>query len=455
MASSTASMADVRECVLGTGPFGPAEVDRLADALGRDASVFRQLRSAVRECEETGERSPAAAVRLGVCQYLLGRLPQAVETLKAADGGAMAHFYLGLALVGLAHRDHRIDATSSIEMVHKAQEAFSAAAKAGYDAVSCRTKEAGCFRLAGEIAKADAALASVADAAVASADYWCEMGSLAKEKGDLCAASQHFERSLAVDAGHSESLFSLGVLNDQAGNDKEARSLFERSLERYPQRVGALVNLGLLYEDIDAFDKAQHCYERVLEAFPENARARLFLKDSTASGDLQTSENQQRQRDRLEQVLSLPVSDFELSVRSRNCLAKMGIQTLGDLARTTERSILESKNFGETSLVEIKEMLATKGLTLGQLAPQLGEDEVATDGQETVLEQQEIHGLSLDELSLSVRARKCMTKLAISTIGELVRRTAEDLMECKNFGVTSLNEVRERLADRGLRLRGE
>jgi DNA-directed RNA polymerase subunit alpha len=48
-----------------------------------------------------------------------------------------------------------------------------------------------------------------------------------------------------------------------------------------------------------------------------------------------------------------------------------------------------------------------------------------------------------------------MTKLGINTIGELVRRTGEDLMECKNFGVTSLNEVREKLVERGLRLRGE
>jgi DNA-directed RNA polymerase subunit alpha len=36
-----------------------------------------------------------------------------------------------------------------------------------------------------------------------------------------------------------------------------------------------------------------------------------------------------------------------------------------------------------------------------------------------------------------------------------VRRTGEDLMECKNFGVTSLNEVREKLAERGLKLRGD
>jgi len=454
MTSLAAPSIDVRDSVLGTGPFGPDEVDRLADALGRDAAVFRQLRSAVRECEDAGDRSPAAAVRLGVCQYLLGRLPQAVETLRAADGGAMAQFYLGLALFQLAQRESP-ETTDVSDLLKKAGEAFTAAARAGFDAVACRTREAGCLRLAGAGDKAASVLAAAGEAAKRSADYCFEMGAIARERGNLTEAAGHFERAIAIDAGHPESLFALGVLNDQAGNDREARALFERSLERYPQRVGALVNLGLLYEDIDAFDKAQHCYERVIEAFPDNARARLFLKDSLASGDLQTSEHQQRQRDRLEQVLTLPVSDFELSVRSRNCLAKMGIQTLGDLARTTERAILESKNFGETSLVEIKEMLATKGLVLGQLAPQGAEEEAPPAGVEVALEQQEIHGLPLDELSMSVRARKCMTKLGITTIGELVRRTAEDLMECKNFGVTSLNEVRERLADRGLRLRGE
>jgi DNA-directed RNA polymerase subunit alpha len=70
-------------------------------------------------------------------------------------------------------------------------------------------------------------------------------------------------------------------------------------------------------------------------------------------------------------------------------------------------------------------------------------------------DEQEIHSLPIGDLNLSVRARKCMTKLGINSIGELVRRTGEDLMECKNFGVTSLNEVRERLAERGLRLRGD
>ena len=59
------------------------------------------------------------------------------------------------------------------------------------------------------------------------------------------------------------------------------------------------------------------------------------------------------------------------------------------------------------------------------------------------------------DLNLSVRARKCMIRLGINTIGELVRRTGDDLLECKNFGVTSLNEVREKLTQLSLKLRGE
>ena len=59
------------------------------------------------------------------------------------------------------------------------------------------------------------------------------------------------------------------------------------------------------------------------------------------------------------------------------------------------------------------------------------------------------------DLNLSVRARKCMIRLGINSISELVRRTGDDLLECKNFGVTSLNEVREKLQVHGLKLRGD
>src|SRR6185437_4893571 len=64
----------------------------------------------------------------------------------------------------------------------------------------------------------------------------------------------------------------------------------------------------------------------------------------------------------------IPITDFELSVRSRNCLKKMNIRSLGDLLKTSEAELLSYKNFGETSLNEIKALLAQKGLRLGQAA---------------------------------------------------------------------------------------
>ncbi len=166
-------------------------------------------------------------------------------------------------------------------------------------------------------------------------------------------------------------------------------------------------------------------------------------------------EDAQRRRDRLSQVMNIPVTDFELSVRSRNCLQKMGIHTLGDLAMTTEQELLSSKNFGETSLVEIKEILASKGLKLGQLAEERAKPELPFEPEHMSPDEQALLSQPISELNLSVRARKCMVRLGISTIGELIRHTGDDLLECKNFGVTSLNEVREKLANLGLKLRGE
>jgi DNA-directed RNA polymerase subunit alpha len=48
-----------------------------------------------------------------------------------------------------------------------------------------------------------------------------------------------------------------------------------------------------------------------------------------------------------------------------------------------------------------------------------------------------------------------MNRLGINTMGELINRTADELLESKNFGMTSLNEVREKLRQYGLSLRGD
>jgi DNA-directed RNA polymerase subunit alpha len=213
--------------------------------------------------------------------------------------------------------------------------------------------------------------------------------------------------------------------------------------------------LGILYEDRGDYLRAKRCYDRILESFPTHPRAQLFRRDAIASMDENYDFDEDRKQEFLAQVLKIPVSQFELSVRSRNCLQKMGLTTLGDLSRISEQELLASKNFGETSLVEIKEMLANKGLSLGQFANQKAIEDEPVDLSQLGPDEQALLERPISELGLSVRARKCMTRLGLNTIGELIRKSGDDLLECKNFGVTSLNEVREKLTQVSLKLRGD
>lgn len=78
--------------------------------------------------------------------------------------------------------------------------------------------------------------------------------------------------------------------------------------------------------------------------------------------------------------LSKPVADLELSVRAGNCLETAKIKTIRELVVKTEKEMLEYKNFGKTSLNEIKDQLANMGLTLNM---DLDDEESDTDEEET------------------------------------------------------------------------
>jgi DNA-directed RNA polymerase subunit alpha len=60
---------------------------------------------------------------------------------------------------------------------------------------------------------------------------------------------------------------------------------------------------------------------------------------------------------------------------------------------------------------------------------------------------------SVADLELSVRSRKALQRLNIATVGELASRTEAELLGCKNFGQTSLNEIKQQLGSFGLGLR--
>lgn len=270
-----------------------------------------------------------------------------------------------------------------------------------------------------------------------------------------------YDAVLAANPNHKQALFRLAVNVDLRGEDEEARELYERSLMAPPVNVACVVNLGILYEDMGNYRRAMQCFDLALQANPDNARARLFRRDAAAALNMYYDEDQERRDDKRNKLLRTPINDFELSVRSRNCLAKMNIKTLGDLVKKTEAELLSYKNFGETSLGEIKEILKNKGLRLGMTADELMSKDLG-EADEPMVETEDLPDPEspdpakrpINELDLSVRSRRIVDLLKIRTIGDLANKTEAELLACPNFGQTSLNEIKTKLDEFGLSLRG-
>jgi len=69
--------------------------------------------------------------------------------------------------------------------------------------------------------------------------------------------------------------------------------------------------------------------------------------------------------EQIDPILLRPVDDLELTVRSANCLKAENIYYIGDLIQRTEVELLKTPNLGKKSLTEIKDVLASRGLSLG------------------------------------------------------------------------------------------
>ncbi len=432
-------MVEKEDCDAGT-------VQQLRNGLITDKAQYKVLRDAAdtlkkRLATVSGPAASKIHLKLGISLYFLGHPREAVDHLGQADG-ALAAFYQG-----------RIQA--SREKYQEALAAFDKAEKAGYNASQVNLQRAGVQRQLGKIKEAGDLLEKHKDLASHSAEFHFQLGQLRLQEGNKLEGADSLEKAVKFDPNHSGALFQLAMLNDQAGNDDEALSLYEKCRNNPPVHVGTLTNLGILYEDMGRYDKAHDCFKAVLHSNPSDERARLYVKDALASQTMVVAHDDALSDPQMAQVFEISVNDFELSVRARNCLKRLNIKTLGDLTRVTEDQLLTSKNFGETSLVEINEMLAAKGLRLGQSLEAGGDGSSYRPVGELSEEDQLKLAAPVSDLQLSVRARKCMNRLGLSSIAELVSKSAEDLMEARNFGVTSLNEVREKLRERGLNLRGE
>jgi len=100
------------------------------------------------------------------------------------------------------------------------------------------------------------------------------------------------------------------------------------------------------------------------------ASAKILVEQLAVFAQLENSEilafnEPQNRNTQFDPILLRPVDELELTVRSANCLKAENIYYIGDLIQRTETELLKTPNLGRKSLNEIKEVLASRGLTLG------------------------------------------------------------------------------------------
>jgi len=430
--------ASVIDSISTQAALDPESILKLRTA-ARNSTVERkalQLKLASLEGENLAKDEKT--LRLAVYNWVLGRIDEAEIAAKAVSSQTGKLIRGAIAL----ERGNYEQAVSDLQA---AASAFPNVTKVTAELVSA-------LRASGKADEALTVLDKAEKQTPNDSDLNFQRGRIFEATGRQQAACEAYEKALELDPQNSQAAFRLAYYMDLRGEDARAIELYKRVAGQGSAFVNAMINLALLYEDRDDMDNAIAGFKEALKADPTNKRAALYLRDAVESLDMYYDEGQRKETDRLEAVLRIPVNDFELSVRSRNCLAKMNVKSLADLVKKTEPELLAYKNFGETSLREIKQLLESKGLRLGMHKE---EEQKRARAQRLRLGGTENTTFSkpITDLELSVRARKCMQRLNIETIGDLCERSEADLLATKNFGQTSLNEVKIKLTEIGLGLK--
>lgn len=386
---------------------------------------------------EMNDSEPVSAMKKGVCSLILGKTMQAIDLLQRAHPKIeIASIFLGKCLLDVDR------VTEALVMYREALAKHADSRPVAYGLVFAM------LRL-GDYEGAQDVLGRAEERFGADVETLFLRGFHEELTGDYHEAKEKYEKVIEQVPQHPHALFRYALWHQTWGDDELAVEHYEKIRNARPTYANAVLNLGNLYEDFQKYDAAIECYRQVLDSIPSHPRAVMFLMDALASKTMYYDEEGERRADRQSAILKIPVTDFELSVRSRNCLNKMNIKTLGDLIQMTEPDLLSHKNFGETSLMEVKQMLAQKGLRLGQGKMEGGFRSPA----QAVQVDDSILAQPIETLHLSVRSEKCMERLGLRTVGQLTSRTETELLSAKNFGQTSLNEIKAKLEERGLSLK--
>src|SRR3989339_2184540 len=396
---------------------------------------IEELKAGIKK-EHGGAKSKDFILLLGICECIIGSVKEASELLKELKSRKIAAYYLGKCYQELG------DYNNALELFDRAKKTDAEEFDISMDIAETK-------RMSGDIEGALHIIKKFSQSHRNDAELYYQWGHCLDDLGEYQEAFCNYEQALQIDPNHVKTLFRMAFNYDMDGEDEKAIEYYEKCTNVSPAYKNALINLGILYEDIGKCDDAMYCFETVLDAEPTNDRASLFLKDAKASFVMYYDEEISKKQGKEHEMLNIPISDFELSVRSKNCLEKMNIHTLKDLTKVTELDLLSFKNFGETSLNEIKAILSQKGLRLGQALEGYNEadlfSKINKDQDKDSIE-------TVSELGLSIRCRNALSKAGVEKITDLKEKTEEELI-LEGVKENYLDELKEALSKVGLSLK--
>lgn len=258
--------------------------------------------------------------------------------------------------------------------------------------------------------------------------------------GNYESAEENYERALEIDNTHPRALFRLAYNLDLRGEDEEAFKLYKQLQKLRPMHINTMINLGIIYEDRGEYEKAQDCFRIILDYYPNNTIAELYLKDVDATCNMFYDEDVLLRRERLTNLLTVPISELNISERVKQVLEKAGITALGDLVKKTEQNLLSVENFGRNALKEVNEALRMKGLSL---ATKEGVPEIP---EAMNLDKEDILNKPVTDFEWAGRIKRVFDKMKIYTIRDLISREEKELLKNRNLGMTSIKEIRRKLA---------
>ena len=380
-----------------TGEVNPETIERIADLAHATFAARERFGELLTEYQRRVEQGQGEAIKLAAGRLILGQFDAAREWFGKTPDGRLRRFYAAKAAIGQRRPE-------------EALAELRQAAQKGWDEFEVDMSAAAIHVHEGRLPTAQQLLDKHAQAGQDRAE-WYFLKALIEEHEDRREAAVGTMKSTDARPDHERAMFRCAQLYDFQGNDEQAIELYQR-LSLQPRAYVNSLLISRSSTDLGRYDEALEC-RRVLKTW-RSTRARLFYKDVLSCRQM-VCEAGDEQSNRA--PCWTPISDFELSVRARNCLKKMNIRTIGDLLRLKESELTSYKNFGETSLAEIKALLAKRGLRLGQAAEEAAESGAAAapsvaappptpavnvpPGREALLSQ------PVSELELSVRARRC------------------------------------------------